>query len=191
MSHRSLGSGQAMIKDVSQVQGLDLGIIGNCRTAALTDTAGRIVWWCFPRFDADPVFSRLLAGQVEKGFCEVALEGAVSAAAAYVRNTAIIETILKDAQGNALRITDFSPRFRRFSRVFNPPHIVRLIESLAGLPRIRIRVRPTFNYGGLPTARSLGSNHIRYSGGADALRLTSDGALSYIANETPFEIGRA
>jgi GH15 family glucan-1,4-alpha-glucosidase len=177
-----------MIKDISQVAGLNLGIIGNCRTAALLDTAGRIVWWCFPRFDADPVFSRLLAGKEEKGFCEVALEGAVSAEACYVRNTAIIETIVKDGQGNALRITDFSPRFRRFERVFNPPQIFRRIEPIAGLPRIRIRVRPTFNYGGLPTARSFGSNHIRYSGGADALRLTSDGALSYIANETPFAL---
>ena len=82
-----------MIKDISQVAGLDLGVIGNCRTAALLDTAGRIVWWCFPRFDADPVFSRLLAGKEEKGFCEVALDGAVSAEACYLRNTAIIETI--------------------------------------------------------------------------------------------------
>src|SRR5690349_6030012 len=167
-----------MLKTPSEIAGLDLGVIGNCRTASLLDTAGRILWWCFPRFDADPVFSRLLAGKEEKGFCDVVLEGAVSAQASYVRNTAIIETILKDAQGNALRITDFSPRFRRFERVFNPPQIFRRIEPIAGLPRIRIRVRPTFNYGGLPTARSLGSNHIRYSGGADALRLTSDGALS-------------
>src|SRR5262245_1101025 len=177
-----------MIKDISEVAGVNLGIIGNCRTASLLDTAGRIVWWCFPRFDADPVFARLLAGKEEKGFCEVALEGAVSAEAAYVRNTAIIETILKDAHGNAIRITDFSPRFRRFERVFNPPQIFRRIEPLSGLPRIRIRARPTFNYGELPSARSFGSNHIRYSGGADALRLTSDGALSYIANETPFAL---
>ena len=29
-----------MIKDISQVAGLDLGIIGNCRTAALVDIGG-------------------------------------------------------------------------------------------------------------------------------------------------------
>ena len=122
-----------MIKDVSEVAGLDLGIIGNCRTAALLNTAGRILWWCFPRFDADPVFSRLLAGNEEKGFCDVALEGVVSATASYLRNTAIVETTLKDAPGNALRITDFMPRFRRFERVFNPPQIFRRIEPVAGL----------------------------------------------------------
>jgi GH15 family glucan-1,4-alpha-glucosidase len=178
-----------MIKSASGAgQTLDLGVFGNCRTAALVDTAGRIPWWCFPRFDSDPVFSRLLSGKEEKGFCDVILEGAVASEASYVRNTAIIETVLRDAHGNALRITDFSPRFRRFERVFNPPQIFRRIEPVAGLPRVRIRVRPTFNYGSLPTARSLGSNHVRYSGGAEALRLTTDGALSYIVNETPFAL---
>ena len=56
-------------------QALDLAVIGNCRTAALVDAGGRIVWWCFPRFDSDPAFSRLLAGSEEKGFCDVTLEG--------------------------------------------------------------------------------------------------------------------
>lgn len=167
---------------------LDLAAIGNCRIAALMDTGGRILWWCFPRFDADPVFSRLLAGQEEKGFCDVVMEGAVATEAAYLRNTAIVETTIRDAHGNALRITDFTPRFKRFERVFNPPQIFRRIEPVAGLPRIKIRVRPTFNYGAAPSARAIGSNHIRYSGGADALRVTTDGALSYIAHETAFAL---
>src|SRR5258705_14019622 len=86
-----------------------LAVIGNCRTAALLNSNGRILWWCFPRFDSDPVFSRLLGGDVEKGFCDVVLEGQVSSEAAYLRNTAIVETILRDAAGNAVRITDFTP----------------------------------------------------------------------------------
>jgi len=167
---------------------LDLAVIGNSRTAALTDTAGRIVWWCFPRFDCDPVFSRLVSGDEEKGFCDVVMEGAASYSSAYVRNTAIVETTIHDDNGNKLRITDFAPRFTRFERVFNPPQIYRRIEPIAGLPRIRIRVRPTFNYGGAVTSRATGSNHVRYAGGADALRLTTDAALSYLVNETPFAL---
>ena len=174
--------------DGGKANPLDLAVIGNCRIAALTDTRGRILWWCFPRFDADPVFSRLLAGQEEKGFCDVVMEGAVAWEAAYLRNTAVVETTIRDASGNAFRITDFTPRFKRFERVFNPPQIFRRIEPVAGLPRITIRVRPTFNYGGPCASRAIGSNHIRYSGGADALRLTTDGALSYIAHETPFAL---
>ena len=99
-----------------------------------------------------------------------------------------MQTTIRDAAGNALRITDFTPRFKRFERVFNPPQIFRRIEPVAGLPRIRIRVRPTFNYGGPCTSRAIGSNHIRYSGGADTLRLTTDAALSYIVHETPFAL---
>jgi GH15 family glucan-1,4-alpha-glucosidase len=168
--------------------GLDLAVIGNCRIAAMLNRSSRIVWWCFPRFDADPVFSRLVAGDVEKGFCDVVMEGMVSCEAAYVRNTAIVTTTMRDAQGNALCITDFTPRFKRFERVFNPPQIFRRIEPVAGLPRVAIRVRPTFNYGGPCSSRAVGSNHIRYGGGSDTLRLTTDAALSYIAHEAPFAL---
>src|SRR5688500_5136605 len=80
--------GLRMTLDV-KAQALDLAVIGNCRTAALVDTGGRIVWWCFPRFDSDPVFSRLLSGNEEKGFCDVAMEGQTTTEAAYQRNTAI------------------------------------------------------------------------------------------------------
>jgi GH15 family glucan-1,4-alpha-glucosidase len=167
---------------------LDLAAFGNCRTAALLDTTGRIVWWCFPRFDSDPVFSRLLAGTDEKGFCDVHLEGAVAHEAAYIRNTALVRTVIRDGSGNAVVITDFTPRFRRFERIFNPPQIFRRIEPLSGLPRVRIRVRPTFNYGQPPSSRALGSNHIRFSGGIDAVRLTTDAPLSYVAHEAPFAL---
>jgi GH15 family glucan-1,4-alpha-glucosidase len=177
-----------MVSDAAKGSPLDLGAIGNCRTAALLDTSGRIVWWCFPRFDSDPVFSRLLAGDEEKGFCDVQLDGAATYEAAYIRNTALIRTTLRDSAGNAVTITDFTPRFRRFERVFNPPQIFRRIEPTAGLPRIKIRVRPTFNYGQPYASRALGSNHIRYAGGNEAVRLTTDAPLSYIAHEAPFAL---
>ena len=54
--------------------GLDLGVIGNGRTAALVDPCSRIVWWCYPRFDGDPIFCRLVSGREEKGFSDVVLE---------------------------------------------------------------------------------------------------------------------
>jgi GH15 family glucan-1,4-alpha-glucosidase len=177
-----------MAQKVAQNAALDLAVIGNCRTAALLDSGGRVVWWCFPRFDSDPVFSRLLSGKEEKGFCDVALEGAAARNATYVRNTPIVETTVEDGSGNVVRITDFAPRFKRFERVFNPSQIFRRIEPVAGLPRIRIAVRPTFNYGQPFSSRALGSNHIRYGGGIDTLRLTTDAPLSYIAHETPFAL---
>jgi GH15 family glucan-1,4-alpha-glucosidase len=170
--------------------GLELAVVGNCRTAALVDTHGRIVWWCFPRFDGDPVFSRLLAGEEEKGFSDVVLDGLVQARSDYMRNTALVVTELTDADGATVRITDFAPRFLHMGRTYRPPQLVRIIEPVSGLPRVTIRVRPTCNYGEAGVQRALGSSHIRYSGGDAAMRLTTDAPLSYIDREAPFVLTR-
>jgi hypothetical protein len=171
-------------------QNLDLALIGNSCSAALVDRNARIVWWCFPYFDSDPVFSRLLACDEEKGFCDVTVAGLVETESHYARNTAIVETIMTDARGAKLRIADFAPRFDLFEREYRPPQIIRRIEPLAGLPRIAIRVRPTHNYGRPTTNVVVGSNHVRYVGGPHVMRLTTDAPLSYIINEITFPLTR-
>jgi GH15 family glucan-1,4-alpha-glucosidase len=166
--------------------GLDLAVIGNGQTAALVDPSARIVWWCYPRFDSDPVFSRLLAGSEEKGFSDVVLDDMVDFTSKYERNTAIVSAVLTDSRGASIKITDFAPRFRQFGRVHRPPQLIRIIEPLSGLPRITIRVRPTSHYGVPIEDRSIGSNHITYRGKNLAIRLTTDGPLSYIEKEASF-----
>ena len=169
-------------------QNLDLALIGNSCAAALIDRDARIVWWCFPYFDSEPVFSRLLAGDEEKGFCDVALADLVETESRYLRNTAIVETVLTDSRGGKVRVTDFAPRFERFEREYRPPQIIRRIEPIAGLPRLAIRVRATHNYGRPTTNVVVGSNHIRYIGGAQVMRLTTDAPLSYIVSEIAFPL---
>ena len=171
-------------------QDLDLALIGNCRVGALVDRRARIVWWCFPRFDADPIFSRLLAGDIEKGFCDIVLADCVETQSQYLRNTAIVETVLTDIRGGKVRVTDFAPRFEHFERMFHPPQLVRRIEPIAGLPRIAIRVRPTYAYGRPISEYALGSNHIRYMGGSEVMRLSTDAPLSYVVAETSFALTR-
>src|SRR5581483_6627058 len=46
---------------------LNLAVIGNSIVAALADRRARIVWYCLPRFDGDPVFSSLLDGDEPAG----------------------------------------------------------------------------------------------------------------------------
>src|SRR6266508_3846592 len=186
LSCRRNRRGDAAVTDY----GLDLAVIGNGRTAALVDPSSRIVWWCFPRFDGDPVFSRLLAGDEEKGFSDVVLEGCAETKSDYVRNTAIVTTTMQDRHGGAVRITDFAPRYYQLGRTFRPPQLIRIIEPIAGLPRITIRVRPTHHYGHQTTQQAMGSNHIRYSGGELSLRLTTDAPLSYIDREATFVLTR-
>ncbi|MGQ0740976.1 MAG: glycoside hydrolase family 15 protein [Alphaproteobacteria bacterium] len=169
---------------------LNLAVIGNGRTAALLDPMGRIVWWCFPRFDGDPVFSRLLADDEEKGFTDVLLDGVTENQSGYVHNTAIVTTLLKNKHGAAVRITDFAPRYRNFGRITRPPQLIRIVEPLSGLPRITIRFRPTHDYGQPMTHRTMGSNHISCWGRCGVIRLTTDAPLSYIEREAPFVLTR-
>ena len=144
----------------------------------------------FPEFDGDPVFSNLLGGDEEKGFLDVLLDGQNETSSSYVRNTAILETIVRDSKGNAIRITDFAPRYARFERIYHPGQIIRRIEPIEGLPRITIRLRPTRDYGEPRVIQAIGSNHLRYPGGSHDVRLTTDAPLSYILHETRFALTR-
>ena len=181
-----------MARALAKKQKLDLAVIGNCRTAALVDAGGRIVWWCFPRFDSDPAFSRLLAGERGEGILRRHFGGASPSEAAYLRNTAIVETIIERWRGNAVRITDFTPRFKRFERVFNPPQLFRRIEPIArsAAHQDQGSARPSTMASRASAGRSA-RNHIRYAGGVETLRLTTDAPLSYIAQETSFALDQA
>lgn len=165
---------------------LDLAPVGNCTVAALVDREARIVWWCMPRLDGDPVFCNLLAGAGDWGFADVVLADQVASRRSYLRNTPILETILVDKSGAEVRITDFAPRFRNHRRTFRPIMLIRRIEPVSGRARIRIRVRPRFDYGSTEPRRTLGSNHIRFVGRDSAMRVTTDAPVSYIEHETMF-----
>jgi len=171
---------------------LDLGVIGNCVLSALVDRNGSFVWSCFPRLDSDPVFCSLLKGDWDPdspdatGFFAIDVDRFAGSEQCYLDNTAILATVLADTDGHAVRITDFAPRFKQFERIFRPQMLVRRIEPKTGNCRIRIRIRPTFDYGGIRPAVTLGSNHLEYAGGGRAVRVTTDGPISLIAEERWF-----
>ena len=167
---------------------LDLGILGNGSFSALVDDHGRIVWCCLPRFDGDPVFSSLLAGEgePEHGFFDVVLEGCVSSEQRYLRNTAILVTTLRDGQGGAIEITDHAPRFRDRQRIYRPLMTVRQVRPVAGDPRVQVRLRPATNYGARRAPTTHGSNHIRYVLDDTTIRLTTNAPVNYILEERPF-----
>jgi GH15 family glucan-1,4-alpha-glucosidase len=166
---------------------LNLGVIGNCSYSALIDQRGRIVWACLPHFDDDPVFNALVAGpEPESGFCDVAVDNFAHSTQQYIANTAILVTTVYDTSGCAVEITDFAPRFIQFGRSFRPTMLIRSIRPVRGTPRIRLRVRPTFDYGAGRPERTRGSNHIRFVSPNITLRLTTDAPISYIMDEVPF-----
>lgn len=142
---------------------LDLALVGNCNIGALIDGAGRIVWCCLPRLDGDPVFCSLLnnGGEGDKGFWDVELFDYARAEQVYRRNSAVVVTTLHDEHGGCIEITDFAPRFKQFGRVFRPMTLFRHIRPRSGAPRIRIRTRPTYDYGAHSPETTRGSNHIQ------------------------------
>jgi len=169
---------------------LELGVIGNCAIASLIDRRGRHVWHGLGRLDGDPVFNALLGGsEPHGGYMEAAVAGGKEGRQRYLPNTAILETVVEGTTGT-LRIVDFAPRFRRFGRMFRPPMLVRRLEPAAGRPRVTLRLRPTFNYGGLKPQVTSGSHHARFVGDAAVLRLTTDASISYILHETEFGLDR-
>jgi GH15 family glucan-1,4-alpha-glucosidase len=172
---------------------LELAAIGNCQVSALLDKRARIVWCCLPRFDANPAFCTLLEPRSDPnlGLYEIELLDFSHAEQEYIRNTPIVQTTLYDTKGNALRITDFAPRFELYGRIYHPVMMIRSVTPVQGWPRIRVRVRPAGNYGAEEATITHGSNHIRYVLPGLTLRLTTDVPLTAIMEEHPFILTRA
>jgi GH15 family glucan-1,4-alpha-glucosidase len=168
---------------------LDLAVIGNSNIAALVERTGKIVWACWPRIDGDPVFCSLVDGDdADAGYFSVEFDEEATTTQAYVRNTAIVRTVVTDASGNSFAITDFAPRFHRHGRTFRPSMLIRRVEPLDGVCRIRVRMRPRMDYGRHLATPVPGSNHIRYVTDAGAIRLTTDAPVSYVVGESAFAL---
>lgn len=167
---------------------LDLAVIGNCNFSALVNRAGRIVWSCMPHFDGDPVMCDLVNGERDAGYWDFVMADFERAEQSYVPNTAVLETVLYDKHGNALRVTDFAPRYQHYGRYFKPTTICRIVEPLQGTPRATVRLRPLFDYGASVPRITRGGNHMRFVSPDLTLRLTTNAPIVYIEDETPFVV---
>jgi GH15 family glucan-1,4-alpha-glucosidase len=173
-----------------QKQNLDLGLIGNCSISALIDREARIVWCCLPRFDGDPIFHALLGhskAEPDLGIFSIEIENPCGSSQTYIPNTAVLKTTLQGETG-AVEITDFCPRFYSHSRSFRPQMLIRRIVPIEGNPRVKIRVRPAFDYGAKAPTVTYGSNHIRFVGDRFTLRLTTDAPIDYLLDEIAFKV---
>jgi GH15 family glucan-1,4-alpha-glucosidase len=168
---------------------LDLAPIGNCSVSALIDRDGRFVWACAPRVDGDPVFSALMDGSdPEHGFWSVELEDQASIEQAYIRNTAVLRTVMTDARGASVEVLDFAPRHLKHSRIYRPIAFARVVRPLAGAPRITVRLRPSADWGARRAAQTSGSNHIRYLCTDVTLRLTTNCPVTHVLDERTFRL---
>ncbi len=168
---------------------LDLWPIGNCQVSGLIDHAAGLVWGCVPKVDGDPVFCSLLGGDVQdKGVWRFELEGQVSASQAYIRNTPILVTRLEADDGSAVEITDFCPRFERSGRMYRPVAYARVVRPVAGAPRLKITLRVARGYGAAEADTVRGTNHVRFLGCDEGLRLSTDAPVGYVLEGRAYRV---
>ena len=168
---------------------LELWPIGNCQVSGLVDRTGALVWGCVPRVDGDPIFCALLNGdRRDAGIWRFELEGQTSVEQRYERNTAILVTRIAAADGSAIEIRDFCPRFESSGRMYRPNAWVRNVRPVAGNPRLRVVLNPMRNYGAEIAPTTNGTNHVRYLIGPQALRLSSDAPIGYVLENRYFRV---
>jgi GH15 family glucan-1,4-alpha-glucosidase len=164
---------------------MELALIGNCAYQALIDGQASVVWLCWPRFDSSFVFGALL-DEERGGVFSVEPDGPFEKTEqAYIPNTNIVRTVFHLPSG-CFEVVDFAPRFKQYERSFKPAMLIRRLRRLSGEPVIRIRCRPTHDYGRINPDRHTASNHIQWHIPGAQLRMTTNVPLAYVVEESGF-----
>lgn len=169
---------------------LQVGMVGNCAYSALIDEQSRIVWCCLPRFDGDPVFNAMLDPSENGSLWAFELEDYERTEQFYEPNTAVLRTRMYDRKGQGIEVTDLAPRFWSRGRMFRPITLVRRVKVLSGSPRMRVLLRPRFDWGRAKPMITQGSTHIRYFAGNSVVRVNTDAPISYVLSEAYFVVDR-
>ena len=165
-----------------------MGLIGNCQISAMIAQTGNIEWLCLPRPDSEPVFGRLLDPDGGHFDVEFADPSRTTGHQAYVENTNVLITELEDGAGARIRITDFCPRYQQYGRMYRPMSLFRIIEPLAGSPVVRVRCKPITGWDKEPARASRGNSHLRFDIRGDQMRLTTSMPLTYLDEESFFQL---
>ena len=148
----------------------DYALIGDCHGSALVARDGSVDWCCLDRFDADPVLCRILDAN-RGGFLSVTPLGRFSITRSYADSTNILNSRFHTDAGDVL-VTDFMPVGRRmgsgthnYVELIAPKWLVRTIEATRGSAEIRIRYRPTIEFGAKTARLNIGDGRIVAEGG--------------------------
>jgi alpha,alpha-trehalase len=147
----------------------DYAAIGDCHGSALVSRDGSIDWCALRRFDADPVFCRLLDAD-RGGFWSIRPTGEYRAQRRYLQDSNILRTVFSTADGQ-VAVTDFMPVGRRldagphdYVSLNAPGWLVRRIEGLRGAVELAIRYRPSRAFARQPTELALAGGAIHGEG---------------------------
>ncbi len=162
----------------------DMGIIGNCEELAYIDKTTNVKWLCWPRFDSSYVFGSLLEESQGEYYVRPATDNYKSRQF-YLENTNILCTEF-EGDDYKFKVYDFAPRFLNFERYYKPLMLFRKVEIVEGQPKIKVVCNPVNGNTHEKIHKSKGSNHIRYFGFKEEVRLTTNIPLTYVLEEKDF-----
>jgi alpha,alpha-trehalase len=130
-----------------QIQTYNYGIIGNGRISALVSNKGSIDWCCFPRFDEQSVFAKILDDEKGGSFAiEPAEPEKYKITQSYIKNTNILCTVFSSA-ADEFEVIDYIPCYPKVEFLYKPIQIHRIIRVKHGFPAVKVTFDPRFNYG--------------------------------------------
>jgi GH15 family glucan-1,4-alpha-glucosidase len=150
----------------------DYALLSDCHSCALVSTDGSIDWCTFHRFEARPVFARIL-DWAKAGFFRIApLDDDYEPSRRYLPGTNILETTFRTPTGT-LVLTDF---LAYNTRAVHPDHqLIRIARCTEGEVAVKVKFVPRFDYGlTTPRLETLADDLVVVYGGADALVLQSE-----------------
>jgi alpha,alpha-trehalase len=156
----------------------DYALLSDCHSAALVSRDGSIDWCCFHRFDARPVFSRLLDWS-GGGHFRIAPTGPYTVSRRYLPATNVLETRFVTA-GGVVTVVDCLAIRRGAAagdaaQTRSHHQLLRLVRCEAGRVEVTVEFAPRFDYGlTTPRLELQGDDIGVVLGGADALVLQSE-----------------
>ncbi|QQR81872.1 MAG: glycoside hydrolase family 15 protein [Deltaproteobacteria bacterium] len=172
------------------------GLIGNCQISALVEglqSHASLNWLCLPNPDSEPVFSQILdpdAGSFSIFLGKDAEENCYEnfkCHQRYIKNTNVLTTEIF-REHDAIRVTDFCPRFEQHSHIFRPAVIIRIVERVAGNPNIHVRCDPIMGWSKQKAPVIRGNSHLDFPIRNQNLRLTTNIPLTYLSENRSFQL---
>ncbi|TML35136.1 MAG: glycoside hydrolase family 15 protein [Actinobacteria bacterium] len=153
----------------------DYALISDCHSGALVSKDGSVDWCTFHRFEARPVFGRIL-DWAKAGFFRIApLDDDYEATRRYLPGTNVLETTFRTPTGT-LVLTDFFAFRESGVGESHPDHqLIRIARCTEGEVAVKVKFVPRFDYGlTTPRLETLADDLVVAYGGADALVLQSE-----------------
>jgi trehalose-phosphatase len=155
-------------------------MLSDQRTAALVDSAGRIVWLCLPRIDSPATFAELLGGPAAGVFAVGPADGSATTSQAYEGDTFILRS-----RWAGISVVDYldcggGRAFQRAGRT----DLVRVIE---GRGAIRIVFSPRLDFGRVGTTLRISEAGVEVEGLVDSLVLRAPQLPWRIVAEGPHQ----